>query len=123
MPDLNALIARHVFGIESRVLTVYDGSSGAFWLIVTKLDSLGWHAKLQSPFTPGDRYWAGFTPHGVTGWNGRPDHEAGTGSMGRSVCLAALMALGVEIPPELKVGATLSVLGVSLPAPERPVRG
>lgn len=36
---------------------------------------LGFHLKYNSPFRRGDLHCLGFTPHGVTGWNGRPDHE------------------------------------------------
>lgn len=53
-----------------------------------------WH-QIQGAFSPGSGQlsWAGFTPHGVTGWNGRPDHWTGTPNLNLSICLAALAAV------------------------------
>lgn len=53
-----------------------------------------WH-QTQGAFSPGSGQlsWAGFTPHGVTGWNGRPDHWTGTPNLNLSICLAALAAV------------------------------
>lgn len=33
----------------------------------------GWWCELKTPFGAYEPYWAGATPLGVTGWNGRPD--------------------------------------------------
>jgi len=55
----------------------------------------GFWCQTQNAFAPGsgELCWAGFTPHGVTGWNGIPDHWTGTPSLNLSVCLSALAAL------------------------------
>ena len=49
-----------------------------------------YHWRLQSPFTAGNLWWAGLTPHGMTGFNGRPDVQRGDASPARAICLAAL---------------------------------
>ena len=44
--------------------------------LLTKLEAIPGHwYRLSSPFQPDDGYHAGLTPHGVTGWNGRPDYR------------------------------------------------
>lgn len=55
------------------------------------------HWRLQSPFEaggptagPGNTYWAGLTPHGCTGWNGRPDYQAPGETLALAICRAAL---------------------------------
>lgn len=43
--------------------------------IVDFMDQLGYWCQERSPWLIGvdNNYWCGFTPHGVTGWNGIPD--------------------------------------------------
>ncbi len=50
----------------------------------------GYHMKLTSPFAPGEPYWAGFTLHGTTGFNGRPDFRACAVTPALAIALAAL---------------------------------
>jgi len=47
--------------------------------IVDFMDQLGYWCQERSPWLYGvdDNYWCGFTPHGVTGWNGTPDSWVG----------------------------------------------
>lgn len=50
------------------------------------------HWRLLSPFLPGEPWFAGLTPHGCTGWNGRPDVEASGKTGPEAICKAALAA-------------------------------
>lgn len=46
------------------------------WRLVVKVNSLGYWMRLHTPFSASEEHYysAGFTEHGVTGWNGRPDY-------------------------------------------------
>lgn len=66
-------------------------------LVVERMDELGMHCRIQTPFEPDMRYHAGFTPHSVTGWNGRPDHADSADTAPLAVCLAALKAKGIDV--------------------------
>lgn len=83
-------------------ITYYDGfphystDIAAAWQVVVKMGERGYHARVQSPFIPGDEFHAGFTPHGSSGWNGRPDFAASADSAPLAICRAALLA--VEAP-------------------------
>lgn len=57
----------------------------------TQLEA-GWHLRLCSPFTEGEPWWAGFTPKGITGWNGRPDIEMPGETGPEAISRAALVA-------------------------------
>lgn len=51
--------------------------------------------QLKTPFDPSPpsfhlNYICGFTPHGVTGWNGRPDHCASGSTLEIAICKAFL---------------------------------
>ena len=80
-----------------RAVANYSTDIAAAWAVVEKIAEGGFWLKLTTPFTPEQPYWAGFTPHNITGWNGRPDHQAGDLSPSRAICLAALKAVGVEV--------------------------
>lgn len=69
--------------------------AGAAAEVIDAMTGHGFWCQTQSAFAPGsgDLCWAGFTSHGVTGWNGTPDHWTGTPHVNLSVCLAALAAL------------------------------
>ena len=58
----------------------------------------GYHLSLKSPFSPGGQWHAGFTPHGVTGWNGRPDF-AGAGDNAWMAIAAAYDKLPLNEEP------------------------
>lgn len=53
----------------------------------------GWWCRTLSPFSPGQPHFAGFTPHQVTGWNGRPDFECEGVSRCDAVSSAVLLTL------------------------------
>jgi hypothetical protein len=69
----------------------YSTDIAAAWLVVDGMARRGFHARLKTPFTPSDLCFAGFTPHGSTGWNGRGDYEASAESMPLAICRAALL--------------------------------
>lgn len=55
------------------------------WSLVERMEKTH-HARLKTPFFPGEPYFCGVTPHGVTGWNGRPDvYEPGE-TMPLAIC-------------------------------------
>lgn len=60
------------------------------WEIVEELDQRGFHWKIQTPFAPGRAFFAGFTPHNTTGWNGRPDFLGEGETAPAAICRAAL---------------------------------
>jgi hypothetical protein len=71
--------------------------------LAESMEKLGMWLKLASSFAPKDselgRLWnAGFTDHGVTGWNGRPDYHAQATTAARAIAESALSAL-TEIKP------------------------
>jgi hypothetical protein len=75
----------------------FDGDSlgeaiDAAWLVVERMSARGFHAVVKSPFVPGELYHAGFTPHGTTGWNGRPDFRGSAATAAEAICRAALEA-------------------------------
>lgn len=51
--------------------------------------------EVRTPFDDADRYYAGFTLWGFTGWNGVADFDAVADTPARAICLAAL-AVGEE---------------------------
>mgnify|MGYP001598678490 FL=1 len=65
--------------------------------VLEAMSGRGWHARLTTPFDAGENCHAGFTPKGMTGWNGQPDHEAHAPTLPEAVAWAALKALGWEL--------------------------
>lgn len=63
--------------------------------LVDEMAHRGYWLKLHSPFAPDDKWFGGFIPHGVTGWNGHPDFgtEAGESSAERVICVGYLAYL------------------------------
>jgi ABA sandwich protein len=84
------------------VVPPYSTNITAAWEVVEKLNRDGFHCRITTPFHPGQPFFAGFTPHGMTGWNGRPDHEGSGGTAPLTICLAALGATSQAsaLPPE-----------------------
>ena len=69
----------------------YSTNLRAAFEVVAEMQRRGYWLRILSPRIPGqDPWWAGFTPHGVTGWNGRPDHEESGATPMVAICLAAL---------------------------------
>jgi len=61
------------------------------WVVVQTLHRRGYWCQMRTPFDDDDpRCWAGFTPHGMSGWNGRPDHWTHAKTLPLAICLAAL---------------------------------
>ena len=80
-------------------LPLYSTSIADAWSIVDAMERRGFWCEMRTPFMePGgdDGYWTGFTPHGTSGWNGRPDHWTRAESLPLAVCLAALKVCDVE---------------------------
>lgn len=77
---------------HERVYLPYSTNIGAAWQVVEELSDR-FHLQLTSPFQFNEPWWAGFTPLGVTGWNGRPDFKASGDTAPLAICLAALKAV------------------------------
>ncbi len=65
----------------------------AYMAVVDAMLAQGWWCVIKTPFEPGLPYFAGFTPHGSAGWNGRPDYDHQDAEIGRAIAVAALRAL------------------------------
>ena len=68
----------------------YSTELKAAFEAVAEMQRRGYWLRLTSPWRPGDLWSAGFTPLGVTGWNGRPDFEALARTPMEAICHAAL---------------------------------
>lgn len=66
---------------------------GAMAMVLKRMSQLGYWAVLKTPFTDDGSYSCGFTPKGVTGWNGRPDYFIMAESLPLAVCGAALLVV------------------------------
>ena len=65
-------------------------------MVIERMESK-YHWVIKTPFRLGEKYWAGLTPLGVTGWNGKPDYYIEADTLTVAICLAALAAKGVDI--------------------------
>ena len=63
--------------------------------VVKNREQAGFHWLVKSPFEDGEPYWAGLTPKGVSGWNGKPDFYCSGQTEPIARCLAALASAGV----------------------------
>ncbi len=54
------------------------------------------HARMTTPFNLGDKYLCGFTPLGVTGWNGKPDIVSDGESLPQAITKAFILSFGGE---------------------------
>lgn len=82
-PDKRGIIDNHSSDIKHALALVEFVKSKGFW------------CQLKTPFEPNrpdnlSVYTCGFTPAGVTGWNGRPDHFATGSTMEIAICKAFL---------------------------------
>jgi ABA sandwich protein len=94
---------RHFDGrlIPGGLLPRYSTDFSAAWGVVEEMERRGFHGVVRTPFTPEDGYHAGYTPHGSTGWNGRPDHRGSGETAPLAICRAALAAVQPsDVPPE-----------------------
>lgn len=58
-----------------------------------KITHMGLWLRLQSPFEPESHWFAGYTPIGVTGWNGAPDVQRWGTTAAEAICRAALAVM------------------------------
>ena len=82
--------------------------------VIEGMEALGYWCQMRTPFGPigsksRDGYWAGFTPHLTTGWNGTPDHNTRDETLPLAICRAALKALAP--PLEQRIDAAIERLG------------
>lgn len=85
--------------IDSKPLPSYSGNpSHTYGVMMEATDKYHW--VIKSPFTRGGEWFAGLTPYGVTGWNGKPDFSATGKTMQEAVCKCILTT--VTITHELK---------------------
>lgn len=86
-----------ILGVEIAFGSDIPGEIGA---MLADLTRRGWWTEIKSPFQPGtpngDLYWAGLTPLGTSGWNGRPDHQVGDVSLRGALWRAMLLAFMAE---------------------------
>ena len=105
---LDGMVAAHVMGwtvVEWERELVYIANGGdrpqpvpGFFCrpvdmlkIVDRMADLGFWWEVKSPFDPFVSNWfAGFTPHNTSGWNGRPDHQSPGKTMMEATARAAL---------------------------------
>ncbi len=81
---------------DHQVLPHFSTDITAAWLVVQALEKRGFWCEMRTPFSEPfkrDGYWAGFTPHGTSGWNGCPDHWTDAATLPLAICLAALKAI------------------------------
>jgi hypothetical protein len=74
-------------------LAPYSTDHNAAMQVVAALARRGYWLRLQSPFAPGDPWFAGFTPHETSGWNGRPDFERKGDAAPVAICRASLLVV------------------------------
>jgi len=79
---------------EVKPVPFYSTDVGEAWAVVAQLQDR-FHWRLTSPFQPGEPWFAGVTPLGTSGWNGRPDIEACGETPAMAICLCALKALAL----------------------------
>lgn len=94
--ELDALVAEKVMGDVGGTVPYYSASLEAMWLVIDAMYQRGYWCQMRTPFqagADGDGFWAGFTPHGTSGWNGKPDHWTRADDMPHAICLAALEAV------------------------------
>lgn len=63
---------------------------------------------IKTPFTPGEKYKAGLTAQGCSGWNGRPDFAGEGDDLAEAIAsaLAKFFAANSEetaLPPSLRI--------------------
>ena len=101
--DINRVIAEKVMGTTVHGMTRVIGETwnpaeriDHAWMVVEKLTDR-FHWSIRTPFIDGDKYWAGLTPKGVTGWNGVPDFNIDANTAPMAICLAALESVNATL--------------------------
>lgn len=81
-------------GTLAGTLPKWSTSIADAWELVEQAERDGFWLKIHSPFVAGDAWHAGFTPLGITGWNGQPDYAGAAPTAPRAICLAFLQSKG-----------------------------
>lgn len=79
----------------------YSTDIAAAFLVVAEMERRGFWCEMRTPFNQSERttcggYWAGFTPHEVSGWNGTADFWTPSATLPLSICRAALKTLAYK---------------------------
>lgn len=64
--------------------------------VIDSLNEKGYWCKIVSPFAPGEKWQAGFSPHGCARFNGIPYYRMAGSSLSDAVMRAALFMLLVQ---------------------------
>lgn len=93
--ELGELVQRYVYKHYGPVVLVDSRQMFWGWEVIREMREHGYWCEMRSPWTTDDdaQWWAGFTPHGTTGWNGRPDHWHSGDTLSEAVCRAAVAAM------------------------------
>ena len=78
----------------------YSTDLKAAFELAIEMEARGYWLRLISPFQAGEPWWAGFTPLGTSGWNGRPDYEASGPTPMVAICRAVLLTIRGKEEPE-----------------------
>jgi hypothetical protein len=65
--------------------------------VIRNREEAGYWWLVKSPFEDGEPYWAGLTPKGVSGWNGKPDFYCHGPTEPIARCIAALASAGINV--------------------------
>ncbi len=90
---------------------LFSEDIGAAWGLVERMVARGFWCQVKTPFEPALVYIAGFTPHGTTGWNGRPDFKGHGDTAAEAICRAFLA---------LNAGTAIAVPQVAQPTEDAP---
>jgi len=95
--EINQFLCQKIFGQDEWCDFTPSYSMENITLLLEKMKEYGWWCKIHTPFTKESKeYIAGFTPLGVTGWNGRSDFEVSHISLPYAISKAAMLALKYE---------------------------
>lgn len=89
--EFDDLIEKNIFNIRRENTLFYSRFIEDAFIIQRHLSEKGFWMELSSPFDKNEKWWAGFTPHSTSGWNGRPDYAAFGETAPEAICKAALM--------------------------------
>lgn len=76
-----------------RDLPHYSTSIADAFQVVQAIEKRGFWMELKSPFDSDSPWFAGFTPHSTTGWNGLADFVGSGNNPAHAICVAALAVI------------------------------
>ena len=79
------------------VIPDYPHDIAAAWELVQVAAERGLWVRVLGPFFKGQPYWAGFSPHMTTGWNGRMDYEEEGDTAPLAITRAFVLAMSTEV--------------------------